>query len=227
MLTHVLVTCVCKDYNRKVGQGWNDSLPFDKVDFALFGESVACSEMIDDQDNQIRNGGEGKYRGVLETIQTTEEREWDHHQPGECVSIPDSPPSGRGLVTSSSRRDKSSEEGSNIHKSSDPEPPLEQISRRIPRIRHQPLHDSRHQVPNNNQIADPDTKTLDRNSRIKHHGSIRISNLTQGEETTPAAIQVTRTAGLEVETETGSQPRPADDEDAEGDAHIGHGVGHG
>ena len=104
--THILMTCVCKDYNRKVGQGRNDSLPFDKVDFALFGEGIACSEMIDDQDDQICDGGEGKYRGVLETIQTTEEGEWDDHQPGNNVSIPYSPPDERGLVTSSSCREK-------------------------------------------------------------------------------------------------------------------------
>lgn len=61
METYVLVTCVCKDYDRKVGQGWNDPLPFDNVDFALFGQSIACSEMVDDKYNQICDGGKGKY----------------------------------------------------------------------------------------------------------------------------------------------------------------------
>ena len=124
------------------------------------------------------------------------------------------------------RRDKT-QMRANIHKSSHPEPPLEQISRRIPRIRHKPSHHSRHQIPNNNEIADSNTKTLDRDRPIKHHRSIGVSDLTEGEETTPPAIQVSRAASLEVETETRSQASPADDEGAEGDAHICHGVGHG
>ena len=76
------MTCVCKDYNRKIGQGWYNSLPLDKVDFTLFGEGVACSEVVDDKYNQVCDCGEGKYRGVLETVQTTEKRKWDDHEPG-------------------------------------------------------------------------------------------------------------------------------------------------
>lgn len=115
-------------------------------------------------------------------------------------------------------------EGLNIHKSCDPKPPLHQKSAlNFP----EPPNHPGHQISNNDQITHANTKTLDRNRRIKYHRRIRICHLTQRKEGTRAPIQIPRTAGLQVKAKTRGQASPQDDESAESSTHGGEGVWHG
>lgn len=62
---HVLVTCVCKDYNGKAGKDSDWTCPSEDADFAAVLKGVAFDEVGYHQDDEVGDRAEGNYRGVL------------------------------------------------------------------------------------------------------------------------------------------------------------------
>lgn len=87
--------------------------------------------------------------------------------------------------------------------------------------------DTGHEITDNDEITDANTKTLDGDGSVEDDGSVGVCDLAQSEEARIAAIQVSGASCLKVETEARSKTRPDDDEDTEQDAHVGQGRGHG
>lgn len=58
--------------------------------------------------------------------------------------------------------------------------------------------DSRHQVSNNNQIADCDAEALDGNGSVEDDGEVRVGELGKRREGHMTAINVSCAPGLEV-----------------------------
>lgn len=60
----------------------------------------------------------------------------------------------------------------------------------------------RHQISDDDQVADANAEAFDGNRRIKNYSSIRIGDLTQGEEAGRASVQIPRTSRLKVQAKT-------------------------
>ena len=73
------------------------------------------------------------------------------------------------------------------HECSNPEMPLNQKSN-APSILIETSDHTWHQVPNNYKIANPDTKTFDRNGRVEYDGCIWICDLRKSKEGSGAAV---------------------------------------
>lgn len=61
--------------------------------------------------------------------------------------------------------------------------------------------DTGHEIADDDEIADADTKALDSDGSVEDDGSVGVSDLAQSEETGIAAIQVSGASCLKVETE--------------------------
>lgn len=64
--SYVLVTCVCKDNDRKRCKGGNWARPFEDTDCATVGECVAFDVMCYDENNKVGDREEGNDAGVFE-----------------------------------------------------------------------------------------------------------------------------------------------------------------
>lgn len=84
----------------------------------------------------------------------------------------------------------------NSHKRRDPELPVYQ--KRNVDSRCESNHYSRHQIPNDDQVANCHAKALDRNSRIEYDGEVRIRELRKRSKRDMPAIQISCAASLEV-----------------------------
>lgn len=60
------------------------------------------------------------------------------------------------------------------------------------------LNNCRHQISDDNQVAHPDTKALDRDSGIKDDGSVGIGDLRQSKERRRPSLQVLSTTRLQI-----------------------------
>lgn len=89
------------------------------------------------------------------------------------------------------------------------------------------LHHTRHEISNNDQVANAHAKALDGDRRVEYHSRVGVCDLTEGKEAGRATIQISRTASLKIEAEARGKTRPADDKHAQDHAHVGHGVRHG
>ena len=72
-------------------------------------------------------------------------------------------------------------------------------------IRIEPAHDTRHEVANNDEIADANTKALYRDRRVENDSSIRVGDLTERKETGRSSVQIACASSLKVKTESCSQ----------------------
>ena len=70
---HVLVTCVCEDYDWKSGERRDGALPFEDRDVAAVGDGVAFDVVRHDQDDEIADGDECDNGGVFERVETAKE----------------------------------------------------------------------------------------------------------------------------------------------------------
>ena len=82
------------------------------------------------------------------------------------------------------------------HKGSDPKVSVQQIfgSRSVCKA----TDDTRHEVTDNDEITNANTKTLDSDGSVENDGSVGVCDLAQSEETGTAAIQVSRASCLKV-----------------------------
>ena len=110
------------------------------------------------------------------------------------------------------------------HECSNPEMPVHQISS-VPRMS-KALHNTGHEISDDDQVADADTEALDRNRRVKDDSGIGIGDLAEGEETGRATVQVPGAASLKIQSKSRGQTRPAYDEHTQHHAHVRHGMRH-
>lgn len=129
------------------------------------------------------------------------------------------------LVYVVNRGDVKGQTQSGIHEGRDPKMPVyeEMGGRSIAKA----AHDARHQVADDDEIANANAETLDGNGGVKDDGSIGVGHLAEGEEAGRAAVEISGAARLQVQAEAGGEARPEDDQDSEQDAHVGEGRGHG
>lgn len=108
----------------------------------------------------------------------------------------------RGITTSLVYGQRSSDNvlPRNIHECSDPKMPVHQVCSTLRMSKS--LNHTRHEVANDDQITDPDTEALDRNGCVEENSRIRVSDLTEGKETSRATIQVSCAASLKVQAES-------------------------
>ena len=85
------------------------------------------------------------------------------------------------------------------------------------------LYNARHQVANDDQVADTHTKTFDRDGGIEDDGSIRVGQLRQRKERGTASIQILGTSRLQVQTKSSRESRPQNHADSENDSHVRNG----
>lgn len=111
------------------------------------------------------------------------------------------------------------------HEGSDPEMSVQEIvgSRSVCEA----ADHARHQVADNNEIADANPKALDGYSGVKNNGGVGIGDLTQSKETGRATVEISGASGLQIEAKAGRQAGPDNNDDTEEDAHVGEGRGHG
>lgn len=117
-------------------------------------------------------------------------------------------------------------EGGNAHERRDPELPVDEETD-VCCARHKAHNHARHQIADNNQIADRHAKALHRNRRIEENARIRVRELAQRGERHMPPVNVPRAPRLQVQPEPRGQAGPCDHEDAEEDAHLGQRGGHG
>jgi hypothetical protein len=60
------------------------------------------------------------------------------------------------------------------------------------------LHNTGHEISDDDQVADADAKALDRNRRVKDDSGVGIGDLAKGEETGRATVQVPGAASLKI-----------------------------
>ena len=65
-----------------------------------------------------------------------------------------------------------------------------------------------HQTPDDHEIADRNTETLDRNGRVEYNSGIWVCDLRESEEGRSAAVKVSRASRLKVKTEACGQACP-------------------
>ena len=87
-----------------------------------------------------------------------------------------------------------------VPEASDPELPVYQKAD-ICGIFTEALDDSRHQIPNDDQITDTNTKALDGYRSIEDDGGIRIGNLRESEKGGGPSVEVPGASCLKIETE--------------------------
>ena len=73
------------------------------------------------------------------------------------------------------------------HKPSNPKVPINQESN-TPSVFIETSDYTWHQVPNDYQVANSDTKTFDRNGRVEYDGCIRVCDLRESEEGRKPAV---------------------------------------
>lgn len=86
MSTHILVTCVCKHYDREDGKSSYGAGPCDNVDFAAVCHGVSLEEMSENQNYEIGDRNQGYHAGIFERIETTKERQRNDNQPVDLLA---------------------------------------------------------------------------------------------------------------------------------------------
>ncbi len=84
-----------------------------------------------------------------------------------------------------------------------------------------------HQITNNDEVRDTDTKALDGNSGIEEDGRRWICDLRQREERRGSAWKVAGSARLEVETKRCATGGPDNDNKADEETKLSHSQRHG
>jgi hypothetical protein len=115
---------------------------------------------------------------------------------------------------------------SNLHESRDPELSVYQESD-IASAGRKSSNNARHEISDNDKVADGHAEALDGDSGVEDDGQIRVCHLRQRRKGDMSAVEVSCASRLEVETEAGCCTRPCDNEDAEEDAHFRERRGHG
>lgn len=106
-----------------------------------------------------------------------------------------------------------------LHEGCDPELPVNQ-ERDIPSTRCESANNSRHQIADDDKIADCHAEALDSDSGVEDDGQVRICHLGQCCKGYVSAINVSRASRLQVEAEACCCASPRDNEYAEEDAHF-------
>jgi hypothetical protein len=106
-----------------------------------------------------------------------------------------------------------------LHKGRNPELPVNQ-ERDVARTRRESSNNARHQISDDDKVADSHAEALDRNRSVKDDGQVRICHLRQCRKRHMAPVNIPRASRLEVETKACCCTRPRDDKDAEEDAHF-------
>jgi hypothetical protein len=78
---HVLVACVREDYHREGGECGHGACPGEDAHRAARSEGIAADVVCDDEDDEVGDGEEGDYGGVLEAVEAPEEGEGDDDEP--------------------------------------------------------------------------------------------------------------------------------------------------
>lgn len=86
---------------------------------------------------------------------------------------------------------------------------------------------ARHQITNDDQITDPNSKAFDCDRSIEYDSCVWVCNLRKSEKRRSAAVKVSSASCLEVEAEACGQAGPEDDDDTEEHSHAGKGEWHG
>lgn len=90
----------------------------------------------------------------------------------------------------------------------------------------EPSHNSWHQVPNDDQIADANSEAFDGNSGVKDHRSVRIGDLRQCEERCRSSLKVLGASSLKVESKPGSKSSPQYYYSSKHNPHVRYRKGH-
>ena len=106
-----------------------------------------------------------------------------------------------------------------LHEGRNPELPVNQ-ERDVARTRRESSNNARHQISDDDKVADSHAEALDSNRSVEDDGQIRICHLGQCRKGHMAPVNIPRASRLEVETKACCCTRPRDDKDAEEDAHF-------
>lgn len=88
------------------------------------------------------------------------------------------------------------------------------------------LDDTRHQITDDDKIADPNPEALDSYRSIEYHGGVGISDLRKGEEGRRSSLEIPGASCLKVKTKACSKASPEDYEDSQQYSHARKGQGH-
>lgn len=94
-----------------------------------------------------------------------------------------------------------------IHEASDPEMTVNQKAN-SGSILTEALNNPRHQITNNDKIADPDPEAFYGDSGIKYDSSVGIGDLGKGEKGGRSSLKISGAPCLEIETKACCETRP-------------------
>ena len=84
----------------------------------------------------------------------------------------------------------------------------------------QASNDTRHQIPDYDQVADSNSKALNGDSGIEDDRGVRVRNLGEGEKGRLASLQVSRTARLQIQAKSSCETGPDNEQSTEKDSHV-------
>lgn len=116
--------------------------------------------------------------------------------------------------------------GKHAHKRRNPKMPVHKVTD-FSSVLIEAQDDAGHQVSDDDQVANSDSKALDRNGCIEHYRGVRVGDLRECKERGRATVDVLGAACLKVQTEARCDAGPHDDEGSEEYAHLRHGSRHG
>lgn len=111
------------------------------------------------------------------------------------------------------------------HEGGDPKVPVEHERTQAVLVG-EPANHPRHQVPDDDQVADPDAEALDGDGGVKDDRRVGVRDLRQGEEAGRPPFEVAGAPRLEVQPEPCRHPGPYYDDRPQQYTHVRHGQGH-
>jgi hypothetical protein len=75
--TNVLMTCIRENYDRQICEECYRSRPVYHGDVSSIWEGVSLDEVEENQNDKIANCNESNNTGVLERVQSPQERKWN------------------------------------------------------------------------------------------------------------------------------------------------------
>lgn len=112
------------------------------------------------------------------------------------------------------------------HKGGDPEMAIDEVGKVLGMVG-QALHDTRHQVADDDHVGDADAEALDSNGEVEDDGGVGVGELGEGEEGGGAAVEVSGASRLEVEPKGRGEGGPEDEDDTKHNTHVRKHKGHG
>ena len=95
----------------------------------------------------------------------------------------------------------------NEHEGSNPKVPVNQEVV-VRGTTNETLNHTRHQIPDDYEIADANTKAFYSDCSVEYHSGIGVGELREGKERSRSLIEVLRTSQLQIKTEPRGNSRP-------------------